>query len=92
MAQQVRRNDGHGRYELVVDDDVIGIADYVLRGDTVVLPHTEITPRLHGQGLGAVLVQGALDDIRAAGRTVVPACWYVRQFIRENPGYEDLVA
>jgi len=26
-------------------------------------------------GLGAQLVQGALDDTRAAGRTVAPLCW-----------------
>ena len=90
--QEVRRNDADGRYELVVDDDVIGIADYVLRGETVVLPHTEISPRLQGRGFGAVLVQGALDDIRSAGRTVVPACWFVADFLDQHPEYANLRA
>ena len=90
--QEVRRNDADGRYELVVDDRLVGIADFALRGEAVVMPHTEINPQLQGQGLGAVLVQGALDDIRSAGRTVVPACWYVRQFIDEHPDYADMVA
>lgn len=90
--QEVRRNDADGRYELVEDGKIVGIADFTLRGEAVVMPHTEITPARQGQGLGAILVRGALDDIRSSGRTVVPACWYVRQFIQEHPEYDDLVA
>jgi uncharacterized protein len=37
-------------------------------------------------------VRHALDDVRAAGRTVIPTCWYVAQFIDEHPEYEDLLA
>lgn len=92
MANEVRNNHTAGRYELLVDGELAGIADYVVRGDVVVLPHTEIDRSRRGQGLGAVLVQHALDDIRASGRTIVPACWYVAQFVDENPSYRDLVA
>lgn len=90
--QQVLRNDTASRYELWVDGEVVGTADYTLRGDTVVLPHTVIDPVHRSQGLGAVLVKGALDDIRAAGRTVIPACWYVRAYIDDNPDERDLLA
>ena len=55
-------------------------------------PHTEIEPALRGRGYGAVLVQGALDDVRRSGRTVVPRCWYVAQFIEEHAEYGDLLA
>jgi uncharacterized protein len=91
-ATVVRRDDERGRYELLVDGEVVGIADFVLRGELVVMPHTEIVRDRRGQGLGAILVQGALDDVRAAGRTVVPACWYVGEFVREHPDYADLIA
>ena len=90
--QQVLRNDTANRYELWVDGAMVGIADYIVQGDTVVLPHTVIDPSRRGQGLGAVLVQGALDDIRAARRTVIPSCWYVREYIEENPDQRDLLA
>ena len=73
----VRDNPDRNRYELVLDGEVVGIADYRIDGDRVVMPHTVIDPARRGGGLGAVLVQGALDDIRRAGRTVVPACWFV---------------
>jgi predicted GNAT family acetyltransferase len=92
MAGTVRHNEERSRYELVIDDQVVGIADYVLRGDQVVMPHTEIAASRRGQGLGAVLVAGALDDVRRTGRTVVPSCWFVAEFIDQNDDYRDLLA
>ena len=92
MTQVVTKNEDASRYELHVDGELAGIADYVERDGSVVFPHTEIDGARRGQGLGAVLVQAALDDVRPSGRTVVPSCWYVAQFIDENPAYADLLA
>jgi uncharacterized protein len=88
----VRRDDERGRYELVLDGAVVGVADFTVRGDRVVMPHTEIVRERRGQGLGEVLVRAALDDVRAMGRTVVPVCWYVGEFLRDHPDYADLRA
>jgi predicted GNAT family acetyltransferase len=88
----VRRDDDRSRYELLVDGGVVGIADFHLDGDRVVMPHTVVDPSRRGQGLASVLVRAALDDVRAQGRTVVPACWYVAQFLDEHPDYADLRA
>jgi hypothetical protein len=92
MELTVRKDEARSRYELVEDGAVIGIADYTVEGTTVVLPHTVIDAKRRGEGLGAVLVQGALDDVRPTGRTVVPTCWYVSQFIDDHPEYADLLA
>lgn len=92
MACEVQNNTEDSRYELVVDGDLAGIADYSIRGDQVVMPHTEIDGLRRGRGLGAVLVRGALEDVRASGRTVVPHCWYVARFIDQHPEFGDLVA
>lgn len=92
MESQVRNNPDRSRYELLVDGEVVGVADYTLVGDRVIIPHTEVAPARRGHGLGAVLVEGVLDDIRAYGHTVVPRCWYVAQFIDERPEYRDLVS
>ena len=92
MAHEVRRNDADHRYELLVDGELVGVADFALDGPRVVMPHTEISPARRGQGLGEILVQGALDDIRSAGRTVVPACWFVAEFLDQHPEYADLRA
>lgn len=88
----VRNAVDRSRYELIVDEQVVGIADYRIVGDEVVFPHTEIAHHLRGQGLGEVLVRGALDDVRAVGKTVVPRCWFVAEFLDANPDYADLRA
>ena len=91
METEVRRNDDKSRYEILVDGQLAGLADFHERGGAVVFPHTEIDTRLRGRGLGAVLVKGALDDVATTGKPVVPACWYVAQFIDEHPEYKQLL-
>lgn len=88
----MRNNAAASRYELVIDTQVVGIADYFVAGQAVVFPHTEIAPPLQGRGLGAELVRGALDDVRRSGRVIVPQCWFVAQFVDEHPEYADLLA
>ena len=89
---EVRHNPKASRYELWDGDAMVGIADYAESGNAVVFPHTEINYDRRGQGLGAVLVRGALDDVRASGRRIVARCWYVAEFIDDNPEYRDLLA
>jgi predicted GNAT family acetyltransferase len=89
---EVRRNEKAQRYELLGDDKVIGIAEYHPDGETVVFPHTEIAPPLRGTGLGDRLVRAALDDVRRRGAKVRAACWFVRDFLHQNPEYADLRA
>ncbi|MEX2293329.1 MAG: GNAT family N-acetyltransferase [Acidimicrobiales bacterium] len=92
METRVRHDKERSRYELLLDGEVIGVAEYYLNGDDLVFPHTEIGFAHRGQGLGAVLVRSAMDDVRATGRLVVPICWYVRDFLDANPDYQDLLA
>jgi predicted GNAT family acetyltransferase len=88
----VRRNDERHRYELVDGDEVVGIADFREDSGVIVFPHTEIASDRRGQGLGEVLVRAALDDVRTGGGRIIPACWFVAEFVRSNPDYEDLLA
>jgi uncharacterized protein len=88
----VRNSKTRSRYELVVEGVLVAVAEYRVAGNTVVLPHTEVIRQRRGQNLAARLVRAALDDLRAQGKRVVPACWYVREFIEDNQDYADLVA
>ena len=92
MATEVRHAPEASRYEIRKDGRVVGIAEYVDRGDVLVFHHTEIAAPRRGDGLGAELVRGALDDVRARGGRIVPTCSYVAEFVDEHPEYRDLVA
>ncbi len=88
----VQDNSDDLRYELLADGTVVGAILYRRSQlDVVALVHTEVSPSLEGRGLGARLVAGALDDIRARGLHVVPICPFVRAYIRRHPEYGDLV-
>lgn len=92
MATEVSNNAERSRYELVIDGEVGGVAEYRDDGDVRVFPHTQIKASLRGQGLGAQMVRGALEDTRSTGHRMVPACWFVAEFIDANPEYRDLLA
>lgn len=83
------------RYELHVDDQLVGFIDYRLHhdtgGDVIVLVHTEVLPDFSGQGHASTLARSALDDARDRGLSVVPSCPYVAAYIGKHPEYADLV-
>jgi uncharacterized protein len=79
------------RYELHLGDEVIGSADYVVRGDVALMVHTEIRPEHRGKNYAEALVRGALDDLRHAGLSIEPRCRYVADFVDSHPEYADLV-
>jgi uncharacterized protein len=66
---------------------------YAPRGDAVLEFFSTYVPPAHrGRGVAARLVEAGLDYARAQGCRVVPTCWYVRQWMRAHPEYEDLLA
>ena len=85
-------NESLERYELRADGEVLGFAAYRLRYDgAVVFTHTEIDEAHEGRGLGGRLARGALEDVRAAGRAVVPRCPFIKGYIDRHPEFQDLV-
>ncbi|TFV63309.1 UNVERIFIED_ORG: N-acetyltransferase [Bacillus sp. AZ43] len=81
-----------GRFEIRVDDRVVGLASYHVDGSTMTLPHTEVDPSMGGKGIGTALVAGVLDAARERGLTVLPYCSFVRHYIQQHPELVDLVA
>jgi uncharacterized protein len=79
------------RYEIEVAGEVAGFLLYRREPGVLELVHTDVDPRSEGKGVGAALVQGALDDVRARGLKVRPFCPFVRAYLRRHPEYEDLV-
>ena len=87
-----RDNADRSQYELETD---AGLAFMTYRDSPRghrVLVHTEVPPALQGQGVGSRLVKAVLDEARAHGRPVVPACEFVRSYLERHPEYTDVLA
>jgi uncharacterized protein len=80
-----------GRYELRVDGELVGLADYRRRDDRIIFTHTEVDQDRRERGLGSVLVEAALEDTRSQGLDVVPICPFVARYIEEHPEYAKLL-
>ena len=81
-----------GRFEIRLDDRVVGLASYHIEGTTMTLPHTEIDPSVGGRGLGTALASAVLDAARERGLHVLPYCSFIRHYIQQHPETVDLVA
>ena len=92
MSTAVENRPDQNQYVLVEDGSTIGLAAYDVVGDEIRFTHTEIEPSRRSTGLGAQLVQGALDDVREnSTRRVVPLCPFVVDYIDEHVDYRELL-
>jgi predicted GNAT family acetyltransferase len=92
VSIEVRDNPDEARYELRVDGQLAGFAQYRLHTGRITFVHTEIDDAHADSGLGSRLARGALDDARRRGLAVVPLCPFIAAFIGHHPDeYLDLV-
>ncbi len=87
----VRDDQENHRFVLELDGQVAGFTVYHLRGGRYYFVHTEVEGGHEGEGLGSVLVRGALDDVRTRGETIVPLCPFVAAWVARHPDYQDLI-
>jgi predicted GNAT family acetyltransferase len=92
MAKKTISHDpGRNRYELRLDGDVVGVADYRREGDQLVITHTGVDPHLRGRGLAGELIEFTLSDIRERHLAVLPYCSFVSDYIARHREHLELV-
>lgn len=92
MATEVVQDAGMHRFELLVDGQQLGLADYLERDGAIVFTHTEIDPAHRGNGLGGELARGALNLVRAeSDARVIASCPFMSAWIEKHPDYADLL-
>jgi uncharacterized protein len=79
------------RFEVLVDGELAGFAEYRRHRDVIAFTHTLIDARFEGRRLGSGLVREALSQARAGGLAVLPFCPFVRGYIAGHREYVDLV-
>jgi predicted GNAT family acetyltransferase len=58
---------------------------------TIELHHTIVPEEERGRGVGGRMVSVAIAYARAQGFRVVPTCPFVREWLEEHPGEQDVV-
>ena len=91
MATEITDNRDAERFEVRVDGELAGHADYRRRPGLIAFIHTEIDDAFEGKGLGSELARYALDAVREEGLEVMPFCPFIGGWIGKHPEYVDLV-
>ena len=81
---EVTDNAAESRFELRQDGRLAELV-YRLRGDRLVLIHTEVPAELEGRGIGGRLVTAAVDRAVREGLTLVPLCPFARGWLERHP-------
>ena len=77
MTTEVLDVPARSRYEVTVDGELAGFAEYRPVDGARVFTHTEVFDAYEGKGVGSALARGALDDVRARGRRLVALCPFI---------------
>ncbi len=88
---QVTESETDRRFDLVHAGRPVGHIEYDVVDGALAFVHTEIDPRYRRRGFGCALVSRALDIVAARDGSVLPYCWFVREYIADHPEYAALV-
>lgn len=88
----VVQNADRRRFEALVEDRVAGFITYRSTEETVDLQHTVVKPEYEGQGVGSLLVRTTLEQIRDAGKKLIPTCPFVQAYLESHPEWDSLRA
>ena len=78
------------RFEIRVGDDV-AFAEYRVRGDSVIFPHTVVPEAFAGQGVGKRLVEAGLQFARDEKLLVRPHCPFFNAYMKKRPELHAMV-
>jgi len=81
-----------GRYSFTGPDGDVAEMTFSKVGSTqIIIDHTEVPDAFRGQGIGLKLVERAVADARAAGKTIIPLCPFAAAQFRKHPEWADLL-
>lgn len=90
------QRDEHGKKgAFFIDENGEWIAEltYFRSGSNqITVDHTEVDPKLRGQGVGEQLVKAAVEYARESDLKINAACPYTKKVIDKTPEFQDVLA
>ncbi len=84
MDYQLIDNKTNNQYEFHLGEFTPKV-EYYKTGDKIYLTHVEVPVQLQGKGIGNILVNEVLEDIKQNGLSLVPLCPFVSAYIKRHP-------
>lgn len=92
MDYKIINNKNNNRIEAKLDAEVIGLINYELTDEKVmIVPHTEVDTKYEGQGIAGAMTKELLIFAETNGYTVLPICPYTKAYIDRHPQYHKLL-
>ena len=92
IAIEVEDNGSKGRYVVRGPDGAEAEMTFTKSGESrIIIDHTGVPDAFRGQGIGVRLVQRAVEDARAAGKTIIPLCPFAAAQFRRHPEWADVL-
>lgn len=89
----IEREEGEskGRYVVRLDGAEAEMT-YSRAGDSmIIIDHTAVPDAMRGRSVGQALVQRAVEDARAEGRSIIPLCPFAKAQISRHPEWQDVL-
>lgn len=85
-------NGNKGRYVITSTDGAEAELTFTKIGTSqIIIDHTGVPDAFRGQGTGVRLVERAVADARAAGKTIIPLCPFAAAQFRRHPEWADVL-
>ncbi|MVA96169.1 N-acetyltransferase [Nitratireductor sp. CAU 1489] len=89
---EIEETDSKGRYVLRGESgDEAELTFSKIGTRQIIIDHTGVPDSFRGQGAGARLVARAVEDARAAGKTIIPLCPFAASQFRRHPEWADVL-
>ncbi len=89
--EKLQINTASNRLELTIGESTAFI-EYKLADHTLFLIHTEVPQELEGKGVGAAIVQKALQYAKDNDHKIVPLCPFVQSYLERHKEWNEIVA
>ena len=85
-------NGSKGRYLVKAPDGSEAEMTFSKVGEKqIIIDHTGVPDVFRGRGVGAKLVARAVEDARAAGKTIIPLCPFAASHFKRHPEWADVL-
>ena len=89
---ELEDNGAKGRYLVRGPDGAEAEMTFTKVGESrLIIDHTGVPDAFRGQGVGVRLATRAVEDARAAGKTILPLCPFVAAQFKRHPEWADVL-